>query len=286
MAETEGFVSLWQIVDILNQEAEFDQLSVVLHGFGGPIARGFFADPQYLLRIKTLNYLREFFSRKKMVPDEFITKDAHIIAKKFIDDFFTECLNNGFDYSEFPELFFTYEIVGKWEGSNSRKIKPTGDGFSIFCTRPFVETAFTLSAVKRYTEPLHFQLMKSLNPYLHSLPLYGNQWRNQNPEFNLINGIYKKVKKKYFKKTPTTAIQKNFGGYKPSFDRFCWFNSLRENVRDLYLSQAKSNIWDVVRRDKFEFFTRRELNPTEHRNILKGLFLTMTAFMYENYIKK
>jgi len=49
--------------------------------------------------------------------------------------------------------------------------------FSPFCTRPFVEAAFSVPALMRYTEPLHYGITLQ-DSALHALPFLEEPWRS------------------------------------------------------------------------------------------------------------
>ena len=70
----------------------------------------------------------------------------------------------------------------------------------------------------------------------------------------------------------------------PARDRGYWFQSKREEIREMCLDCPGSSIWNYVDRDKFEEYTAIPGGPPLQKSkYLGGLYIALTLFSYETF---
>jgi hypothetical protein len=208
-------------------------------------------------------------------------------AKAWQDKFFDYCADQGIRPIDIPDIYGNHVVDGRRLGNNGRALAGTRDTYTPYATRAFLEAAFSIRSLKRYTEPLHFGLTRHLAPELHRMPLAKNSWRNQNEILNLVQMRTKRkarqVNKRLQKKLNKIWQSKHAYSYKDSmFNRLGWFESKREHILELATDSRCSTIWNFVERDKFE----KIMSPETHRSIrsqnLQLLFHIATLAYYES----
>ena len=159
------------------------------------------------------------------------------------------------------------------------------DVFSPFCTRAFVGAAFSIPAIRRYAHHVHYQLLSSLAPELHSFP-FEKTWPPQEPIINFCRFLYHicchtvghKIKQQRL-----TEARKSRAKLRNSpriYHRALWLEAKNTYLRELCLDQADSSLWDFVDRSKFERITSIRTDPSERRQHLQELFDVATLFQY------
>lgn len=86
--------------------------------------------------------------------------------------------NKGFYLIDIPDTFYISERLRRWAGISLRKSMIFNDNFSIFCTRPFVKAAFSVTASNRYCEVLHHDLIQYMMPELQCIP-FDTPWQEE-----------------------------------------------------------------------------------------------------------
>ena len=71
------------------------------------------------------------------------------------------------------------------QGANLRKYSPTAEVVAPFCGRAYMRAAFQFDALHRWTEPLHYQMLRMLDRRLHRMPFQSGQRRMEEPECDL-----------------------------------------------------------------------------------------------------
>jgi hypothetical protein len=70
----------------------------------------------------------------------------------------------------------------------------------------------------------------------------------------------------------------------PARDRSYWFQSKREQVREMCLDRSSSPIWNYVDRNKFDEFTATPGGPPLLQSqYLGGIYVALTLFCYEAF---
>jgi hypothetical protein len=177
-----------------------------------------------------------------------------------------------------------YQGDGRRVGNNVRALMSMRDVFSLYCTRAFVEATFAMPILLRYSETLHFNLMKILAPQLLNIPFESKKWPLQNPILNLIYAYGAFKLKGGFRRihlyNPTKQKQK--ARKKAVNAPFSWFEAKREHMRALCLDHRNSSVWDFVDRDVYEKLTSSTTVQEERIRCLKTLFNISTLFYYEH----
>lgn len=272
---------------------KLNQLNIRMWGAGGEIARGYYSSPNLILSrpsiIDIQNYLvhRSIFNNGHLMRQEGIS-----LTQEYIHQFVSHCADNGFKPLDILDAFYTYQRVGRRAGNNMHTSMPFHDSFSPFCTRAFIEAAFSVSALQRCTEPLHYTLTRLLSPELHKLPYLKHPWSTQSAALCLLNNLAKtrlnKLRRKlrHFKRaaqrnnTSTTHLATD-----TMFDRLDWLEEKRETIRGICLDQKDSPIWEIADRPLFERITSSKCDPAERSRNLKRIFHIATLFYYDTYNK-
>ncbi|MCT7972262.1 hypothetical protein [Laspinema olomoucense] len=296
--QNDGTISLWYIADVLGQPAHVESLFTSLWGVGSGSSRGIGNNPEYLLFGCKLEELKQYMG-KKIVSNRggFIRPEATALAQEALYEFIDEALDDGFSVNDVPDLYATYERVRRWGGSNARKVKPIGDFFSPFCTRPFTEAVFAIPPAYRYSESLHYEIMKLIMPQLHSFPFDKAPWPPQNSTFHMTRQLVKpglvkagkKIKRLLNILGTNTKKNQDFQVSKKAveYERSQWIKGNYLRIRETCLSQPNSLLWNFVDKAKFEAVTS-DLesvtsyieDPTNSLRHLGSVFGVATLFYY------
>lgn len=279
--QNDGMVSFWQINDVLKQPSNIDKLGMMLSGVGGGIARGNFRTARLLLGSGAFHGddIKKLLTAKLICNHGgLIQSEAIELAKAYLHSFVEQQIEDGFAPLDVLDIFHTFERLRRWGGINITRVLPSSDIFLPLCTYPFVEAAFAIPPIVRYTEPLHYQLMEFLVPQLHHFPFGKEPWRSRQPLINLLQ------------RSQTVILEKI--GYKSrkytkelAFDRDLWLEAnnmqLLSNLRQFCLDRSDSVIWNVINRDVFEQMTSPDVELAQLRKKhLSGLYAVTTLFYY------
>ena len=108
------------------------------------------------------------------------------LVKGHLHQFVDEALAEGFRVIDLPSLFYTYERVRRWAAALLRHLMSRLVVYAPFCEGEFIKAAFSISALDRYSENLHYELIKQLGGELHALP-YEKPWLSRSSTRNLAN---------------------------------------------------------------------------------------------------
>ena len=282
----DGMVSLWQLADILQQPQQIEQLRLNLWGIGGEIARGEYFTPQIILlrfgveQIK--QHLARLFARDR---GGLIQPAALDLAHSHLDHFVEQAMADGFTPHDVPNVYYTFDRVRRWAGTNGRKSMAISDRFGPFCTRPFVRAAFSIPPLDRVVEPLHYELIRILVPRLHQMPFDKGGWRNQQPAVDLIRNtaarLWGRARARIPSRIRRATTEKDL---RPAFlDRTGWFEAKRSKIREICLDQSDSPLWDLVNRDRFESHTLPDSTAAPRGHQISTLYGIATLFCYEAF---
>jgi asparagine synthase (glutamine-hydrolysing) len=212
-----------------------------------------------------------------------IKREATELATSYVRNFLEGCLDDGFATLDLPDVFYTYERVHRWQSNFFWERAPTEDVFPLFCTRPFVEAAYSISALHRYSEPIHYRLIHDLEPKLLNFPI-STPWRSQiHPIFRFgwyaAGAAMRRVP--FFTKVHGVAMEA--GTWMPMYDRPAWLEAKRHQIRDICLSQPHSAAWHFVNRRVFEHLTSTKTDANERRRSGEFLFAVAAIFYYEMF---
>jgi hypothetical protein len=126
--------------------------------------------PPFLLAHQRQKAFRK--SDIKQPHDSFIRHEVLVLTKFYLQRFVEEAIDECIAPQDVPDVFYMYDRVRRLAGTNARKGISTGDRFSLLCTRSFVKGAFTIPALHRYSESLHYA---HKSPHLSYTPFQLNQ---------------------------------------------------------------------------------------------------------------
>ncbi len=280
-------ISLGHIRNSFYQPLRQDSRLVHLYGGGGEIARGFYDSAPYFLHTHSAAYVQSYLSdRLTRNRTELLSADALAQADSYLKEFVAQVIDEGFAPVDVPDLFYTYERVRRWGGVNFRPFRPKADVYSPFCTRPFIRAAFSVPAMRRYAEHVHYELTRWLMPELHRFPLE-KKWKSQVPALAVLDSIpivmpvRKKLGKVRRAMLPGRSFRRNVDSLGLSIDQQSWLKSQRVRLRELCLDQATSPLWDYVDRARFEQLTLSDKTLIEGRRHQQALLDILTLFKYD-----
>ena len=183
--ENDGLVNVWQAHNLAYTPTSVSSLDTFVWGIGGEICRSFYGVP--LLRWQGANpddVLLRALGRKATQPLARPAAQAAVVDH--VRAFVQEIMDEGFPVEDVPDLYYTYERVRRWAGANLRKYSPTAEVVAPFCGRAYMRAAFQFDALHRWTEPLHYQMLRLLDRRLHRMTFQSGQrrWKSQNAIWN------------------------------------------------------------------------------------------------------
>jgi hypothetical protein len=280
--QNDGLSSLWEIASVLELAPHVERLKVGLWGIGGEIARGFYGEPRLYLNGRDVASVQRYLVEKKVADaGGLVRREATALARDYVHRFVRECVAMGFAPVDAPDVFYAFQRVGRWGGNNARRVMPIQDLFTPFSSRAFVSAAFALPASQRYTEPLHYSLMRRLSPELHRLPFDGKPWRAQQPWFNLLKVQGVALWRRVQRRSGSRSSSKRSPDKPAAFDRGGWFEGKRQQALSVCLDQVDSPLWNFVDRSVFERLMSSATEPDRRWRYRSALYGIATLFYYE-----
>lgn len=272
VSQNDGMVSLWQMVDVLGGSDPERSPPTLIWGVGGEIGRANFDHPKWHYGLKSAKSAKHFLAGRLLQKSELIKDEALTLARRFLDQWIEQKLDSGCPIADIPDLFYTFERVRRWGGSNARKIHPRVNLFAPLCTRPFVEAAFRLTPSFRFSEPLHYQLI-GLNPKLHRIPFSTEPWRNQNPNLAMFKMIWEKKIRRAHPDTSCISAQ-----------AIILEKKLGE-VRNFCMETRNSHVWNYIRRPQFDSLLSKTTSSEARQQHLPLLLQVLTLLRYEQLLR-
>ena len=264
-----------------------DKRDIYLWGACGEVARSFFGNLPFLRPGLTIDDIKNFLKVSGPGdPAGLVRIDALARAKAWQDRYFEYCAGEGIQLIDIPDIYGNHAVDGRRLGNNGRALAATRDTFTPFATRAFLEAAFSVPALQRYTEPLHYGLTRRLAPELHRMPLAKSEWRSQNAMLNLVRMRAKRKWKRFNTRVRKAACK--VGRAKPvyfyqdsMFNRLGWFEDKREHILELATDPRAAAIWNFVERDRFEKIMSADTHRSLRSQNLQLLFHIATLAYYE-----
>jgi asparagine synthase (glutamine-hydrolysing) len=278
---TDGMGSLAHISTVRQEEIKEEHLTVHLYGCGGEIARGYYTSPYFLLRAPTSNvdYVQSYLFRKLTgTRTRLLCADTATLADTYLRQFAEEALDEGFSFADLPDVFYAYERTRRWAGIQYRQVLLVKDVFSPFCTRPFLEASFSIPALRRYSNHVHYELLRFLAKDLHQMR-FEKKWPPQSPVALFASAFISRVKNKIEKslwprRPPRVSARRT--------ERSSLMESKREDLRSLCLDQPNSSLWNYVDRRKFSEMMSKD-DPIDRMRHQQVLFDIATIFLYASH---
>jgi hypothetical protein len=240
-----------------------------------------------------------------------VRREAVELVEEYISQSVERYESMGVSAENVADIFYLYERIGSRGRCNVRCTMPAQDLYSPYTSRAFVEANYSVPVLQRPTEPFHYGLTYLLSPELHGFPYEKDNlgfkktsWRDQKPLTNMAQMVGNQVKRnarrsvrsatplaarklvRTFKpkRAPAKVRAANAPSQPPARDRGYWFQSKREEIREMCLDNAGSAIWDYVDRTKFDEYTSVPGGPAMPKSrYLGGLYVALTLFYYETF---
>jgi hypothetical protein len=295
--QTDGMRKLSEIGGIIAYlDKSFRKKNVTLWGVGGEFTRRLYCGypPITLGRKNIFSKITEKDMQNLIISyrmnnyDGLVKQDAIRMVISYIKTFVSQCLDDGIDMLDIPDIFYLYAIERRRNGNNARGLMEKRDSFSPFFTRSYIEMAFSLSAAARFAQNINYALQKHLLPDLNQIPYTKGPWPIQNPVMNLLYArgkmLTRSLSGKFIKKNKFEQI----AGQKKStgFGRLNWFESKCQEIREMCLSQSNSDIWNLVDRSLFEKITDSDFDQQLRARYLDALFSIAQLGYYEMYERR
>ena len=225
VVQNDGMVSLLQVGDTIDSGR---RPMVVYWGIGSEIGRAFHTRLEYFLPQSGESLLTRFIATRARRGHGLLTGDGVAVGRRAVREFIDDALSWGFDPIYIPDLFYTFERVRRWAGANARLPRTT-----MFSCRSRTRASLpprSLPPIARYSEPLHFGLLRRLAPELHAYRVRHGGWRTQVRYFNFAEATVRKFRQ------PAAAAD----GW---HTRTEWLESIRANVAAQFLDRSSSPLW-------------------------------------------
>ena len=293
--QNDGLVSLAQVYNAINYPDDIDTMKVHLFGIGGEIGRAAYyrKNEKCLISLNKIEYSLNALN-KRITKHGLIKPKTRHLSLEYIESFCEAALNNGFKKSNLLDLFYAYERVRRWAGTNLRPHWSKQDEFSPFCTRPFIEASFSLPIALRQSDHIHYRLLSEISPTLNAIP-YDKKWRNQS------------ITKIYLELASNMATRRINRCFKTSFNsttfnlkshlRRRYYNTTRANLRSQVLEAVRrqereycmdhlsSPVWDFVNRSQLETLLAPETTAEVRHKHHTSIFLVLTLIHYASSFK-
>ena len=277
--QNDGMLSFRSINYAAKQPSSIDSLGLTLYGAAGEIARGYYNSAQFFWHSHNLDYVQNYLSKILIANHQaLLNQEAVVLLQNYAAEFIQQVIDNGFSLADVPDVFHSYEQVRRWVGIHiSAKQSAHKDAFSPFCTRPFIQAAYSIPALRRYSEHIHYELLQFLVPDLHCFPLTKN-WCPQQPMMNLIYSFWEKtLSKKLSIKSKSQSVTLDVNHQLKKFHRLEFKIS---ELRSLCLDQSNSSLWNFINRSEFERITSSKTDSSERKQHLIWLWHIFTLFKY------
>jgi asparagine synthase (glutamine-hydrolysing) len=261
MRQNDGLVSLLQLPDYIDLDHHSGPLGVKLWGMGGEIGRAgtgalmATATTVPLLR-RSLRLQRRLLAMKVHDVARLMTAEASAEVNRYLADFESQRLQEGWRPQQLQEAFYTFERIGRWGATGPRRAASADDIFTPFCSRPFIAYCFSLSPGERYLEAAHHRLLSELSPTLreHRLEI---PFETQHPRLAPVL-----VARRLLRQVGVWSSRlRGTRGEDPSAARTIepeypfqhdWFEQRLGLMRELFAAAPSSDLWNFVSRPRVE----------------------------------
>lgn len=285
IAQNDGLVSLSCAGYANYFPAAVDSMKVHLYGIGGEIGRAYYYrnNLKFPFKANNLSFVKRLLNNLVHKSDLFnpVTRD---LASGYINSFWEAALEDGFSPGNIPDLFYACERVRRWAGTNLRALWSHQDEFSPFCTRPYIETAFSLPLARRQADHIHYQMLHILAPELNAIP-YDAQWRVQSPflaQAQYIGSIMKRKSSRYFKLAgrSTPSKSKNYLHSSLALTRTQILETISPMEREFCLDHSNSPVWDYINCEALDRMLSSNTSPAERYRHHEAIYLALTLVHY------
>jgi asparagine synthase (glutamine-hydrolysing) len=285
---TDGMRSLYLLAGLSKSQAlDPKRRDIYFWGACGEVARCYYGDLPFLKSNPTIDVIKERLKRSGPGDTNgLVNPDAVGRARRWRNEYIDYCADQGIGLLDIPDVYGTHAVDARRLGNNGRALATTRDTYTPYATRAFLEATFSLPAMQRLTEPLHYRLTEYLVPALHRMPLANNKWRTQNSLLNLLQ--MRGLQRGRHIKTKIAKVMRKIHAIKPMyryrdsmFNRLNWLERERQSILELASDSTVSSVWNFVERAKFERIMSSDTHPSLRSQNLQLLFHIATLLHYE-----
>jgi len=266
MRQNDGLVSLLQLPDHIHAPDPLPPLGVKLGGVGGEIGRAgtgpltAIATNAPLVR-RSRRVQERLLALKVRNEGGLMTAAAVEEIQRYLKGFQAARLEEGWRPAEMQEAFYAFERVGRWAATGTRRVAITDDGFSPFCTRPFIEYCFSLRSGERLVEAPHYRLLSELSPLLRD-HRFETPMRRQNGSLarlmvarQALGLIWARRPRVASRSTPAPSAEPRVSPAYPFQHR--WLEGRLDLIAEIFAADS-SPLWELVDRDRVHQLLRGE----------------------------
>lgn len=278
----DGLVNLWHAYRSTRALELSHPFHVNLWGIGGEFARGPYWEPGFFFRKPSRTDVYRLLMRRFGIERQsgLFFENVGTAARRDLLQFIENCSELGLVPEDMPDAFFVWQLTRRWSGSHARLGLSAFDRLGLLCSRPFIEASFRIPAMHRHTEPLHYGLIRELEPRLHALPFEKEPWRSQSPALNLF---HQTLVRKLFPDRLRQFLRVHLRGVKKrpkTVNPVAALEGRLEWLRALCLDQASSALWELVDRGCFERLTAPPQSGSLSNETIEDLFKVATLFAF------
>ncbi len=289
VAQNDGLASLTYIGNIQGQPTRIDEIAVTLAGLSGESTRAVYGRPYLFgpgasLR-RTRSYLPGVFSGR---PNELVRPEAFATAVSFVRDELDRLDGVGVAVANLPTAFYLTERARRWAANNPRELAQTEDKALIYLTRPYVETALSLTPEDSWLERFHRRAMGRLVPGLEEDPPFDLPWRDAT-EWPTRSELARNALVPRIPLGLRRSMVRAYGRVRPPrvgravtspYDEPAWIEANLTSIRDLCLSSRTSDLWAYLDRQALERLLEVP-SADDRRRLQLPLLATITLFQFE-----
>jgi hypothetical protein len=252
LVQNDGLVSLRHVSGHASPATAAEPLAVRVWGAGGEMARTVYTAPHLAVAGAPAGVAR------RSLLGYVVRRHAGLVTPAAVEQVaasvgahFDRAMDLGARPVDAIDHFYADDRIRRWAYTNSRAFRPHGESFSPFCTRPYLELGYRATPVHRYAATLHRRVVEQLAPDLGGLP-YDRPLPSPHgaAALDTLRRTGRYAARRFNRRRGAPA-----GPAAPEFDRFPWFEAVREELRAHCLDQPSSPVWEVVDRPTFERLT-------------------------------
>jgi asparagine synthase (glutamine-hydrolysing) len=282
VTQTDGISSLPQVLVEHADAPPAGPIGVKSWGVGGEIGRAVGAAVAGAIPGMRASFAmqRRMLAMRVRDWDGLVAPDATAAVRRSLDGYLAERRDEGWPTGDLIEAFYTFERIGRWGAAAPRRTAATDDIFVPFCSREFIEYAFSFSHAERYVEAPHWRLLTELEPELRDMR-FDIPWRPQRPRRIALIATQGLVQAALAR----AAERRRARGETDTADSVAelpfeqaWFESGIASHREVLAAYPQSDLWEHVDRGRVEAALAGPALDRAHQ--VEGLFRLVSLFWW------
>jgi hypothetical protein len=286
MSQNDGLVSIGQLGDYHDLAGPQPPLNVTFWGMGGEIGRAgtgvLVATGSNVPLVRRSLAAQRWLVRAKARDDAGImTEHAKHILNTYLDDFIDTRLAEGWKRPDIGDTFYTFERIARWGATGPRRGAPSGDIFSPFCSRVFIEYCFAITPGERFVEAVHHRLLTALSPELRH-HRFDYPYPSQRPRMasaiatrQLLGAAMARSPLRRGRTATADSPGQEVHSERPFLHE--WLEARLDLVREIFFS-TDSDLWSYISRPRMEALLAGE--ETERARNQEELLRAVTIFWH------